>query len=55
MWQKCPICEGSGKSPLTQNEKCKICDGKGIIDSNNGTPPSQVNESNKPKQQLIYS
>ena len=46
MWQKCPICNGTGKynNPLTMNtqDNCRTCNGKGIISQITGLPPNGV-------------
>lgn len=45
MWQKCPICDGSGMIPITLSinsmEKCKACNGTGIISGLTGLPPAK--------------
>ena len=38
-FQKCPICEGSGKVSFL-NHQCKVCAGAGIISEINGLPPA---------------
>ena len=44
MWQKCPICLGTGidKSNVTFNKKnkCPTCDGKKVINTITGNPPN---------------
>jgi len=50
MWQKCPICDGSGTvyTPASSNltsistggGTCPVCNGRRIISSLNGLPPS---------------
>lgn len=45
MWQKCPICNGTGRSCLeiyTNNTSnpCKTCGSKGIISELTGLPPT---------------
>ena len=48
MWQKCPICLGTGidKSNVTFNKKnkCPTCDGKKVINTITGNPPN-INEN----------
>lgn len=48
MWQKCPICNGTGVHNNivvnTINSICKTCNGHGIISESTGLPPI------KPKQ-----
>ena len=48
MWQKCPICLGTGidKSNVTFNKKnkCPTCDGKKVINTITGNP-SNINEN----------
>lgn len=43
MWQKCPVCNGSGAthSPLSTSSStlCSVCEGKKIISELNGLPP----------------
>jgi hypothetical protein len=43
MWQKCPICEGSGINPeiigTSLTTICSVCNGKKIISTVNGLPP----------------
>ena len=43
MYQKCPICNGSGKSSSmevnTPANNCHVCNGKGIISQITGLPP----------------
>ena len=42
-WQKCPVCNGTGKDVVTKiNETssvCSVCNGKKIISTLNGNPP----------------
>jgi hypothetical protein len=44
MWQKCPICNGSGRdfTPLSNSSSsiCSVCDGSKIISELTGLPPS---------------
>lgn len=45
MWQKCPICEGTGKigeEPRIKGDLgiCPTCNGKRIISTLNGLPPA---------------
>ena len=48
MWQKCPICLGTGidKSNVTFNKKnkCPTCFGSKIINTLNGKPPLKISE-----------
>lgn len=43
MWQKCPICEGTGfishNYSNNSGETCPTCNGKRIISTLNGLPP----------------
>ena len=44
MWQKCPICKGTGLDPncfiINNNPpKCPVCKGKRIINTLTGNPP----------------
>lgn len=53
MWQKCPICEGTGfySLPLsaTTTEKCSVCDGKKIISELTGLPPNNTEQKTEQK------
>ena len=45
MWQKCPVCNGTGKSAdfVTTSSTipvCDVCNGKKIISQVNGLPPA---------------
>jgi len=40
MWQKCPVCNGTGECNIIHPPSCKTCDGKGIISSLTGKPPT---------------
>lgn len=46
MWQKCPICNGTGNhnQPYANATSgiCKVCGGKGIISELTGLPPKGV-------------
>lgn len=42
MWQKCPICDGTGKRGI-YDFPCDVCKGKKIIHSSDGHPPSDIN------------
>lgn len=46
MWQKCPICNGTGNNNAIENYNftsvCKTCNGKGIISQITGLPPKVV-------------
>jgi len=48
MWQKCPICNGTGNNNSLVGEIfsniCKTCDGKGIISELTGLPPKDNND-----------
>ena len=48
MWQKCPICNGTGSDPnwLVHNgnkPKCPTCKGERIINELTGKPPFEIN------------
>ncbi len=47
MWQKCPICNGTGNSNSLVGEIvssiCRVCKGKGIINEITGLPPASQN------------
>ena len=53
MWQKCPICNGTGKTHNTLSSSsfdiCSTCNGAKIISELNGLPPNY--EQNKIKRQ----
>lgn len=53
MWQKCPICNGTGNSSQhyaeTVTSTCKVCEGKGIISELTGLPPKGVETFASPK------
>lgn len=43
-YQKCPVCDGTGKEPLKglsnhSGNICQVCKGSKIIDSDTGLPP----------------
>ena len=48
MYQKCPICNGSGDTnsnySLNTSTSCKTCNGKGIISEITGLPPNILSE-----------
>ena len=48
MWQKCPICNGSGITYNTLSSSsfdvCSTCRGTKIISELNGLPPNYINE-----------
>ena len=41
-FQKCPVCEGSGKSTTEFGSTCHVCQGYGIINELNGQPPKKA-------------
>lgn len=49
MFQKCPICNGSGKAGNEFNscKMCDVCNGKKIISSLSGKPPIDNEEIKK--------
>lgn len=50
MWQKCPVCNGTGKSiEIFSGESCKACNSKGIISSVTGLPPNGIETFASPK------
>lgn len=58
MYQKCPICNGSGKIGMmstTAIENCRVCNGEGVISALTGKPPKsgeakkQESEVNRPE------
>jgi DnaJ-class molecular chaperone len=55
MWEKCPICNGSGEEEKTFSRGnlvtqatvvCTTCNGKKIISSRTGLPPSSIPDNN---------
>ena len=43
MWQKCPICNGTGVVTKDYSKNnCRICNSKGIISQITGLPPNRV-------------
>jgi DnaJ-class molecular chaperone len=45
-WQKCPVCNGTGKNNefySKRNEPCPTCNGQRIINEATGLAPSIVN------------
>ena len=44
MWQKCPICNGTGNDPRF-NSTCSTCNGTKIISELTGLPPSHSQSS----------
>ncbi len=57
MWQKCPVCLGTGVDNniiiFNKEIKCTACDGKKIINTITGSPPN-ISEKRK-KHDDIYS
>ena len=48
MWQKCPMCNGTGSDPswLVHDgniPKCPVCKGERIINELTGKPPFEIN------------
>ena len=55
MWQKCPICNGTGVITKDYSENnCKTCNGRGIISELTGFPPKYINESISSMQEGCY-
>jgi hypothetical protein len=59
MYQKCPICQGTGADvnsleKTSKDQVCPICKGKRIIDSVTGRPPLTEDNSNN-KGNLLLS
>lgn len=48
MWEKCPVCNGSGfdntRSATSSTEKCPVCNGRRIINDLTGKPPKHDGE-----------
>ena len=59
MFQKCPICNGTGivsKSEpeyFSNCEKCPVCNGKRLIDGVTGQPPLDEDSSKNPGTLLL--
>ncbi len=53
MWQKCPICDGTGyienTSRLSYTNICRVCRGHCIISSLTGKPPKDDEEGSEVK------
>ena len=45
-FQKCPVCEGSGKLTTEFNSTCHVCQGYGIISDVTGEPPKKAVTTN---------
>ena len=47
MWQKCPICNGTGIAMAihSSNAVCSVCQGRKIISEVNGLPPASTHAS----------
>jgi hypothetical protein len=54
MWQKCPICNGTGTlmNSFGQVLKCETCNGTNIISEVSGLPPKRMNNL-EPKQNMF--
>lgn len=55
MWQKCPICNGTGSEPTilltTASQICTVCNGAKIISSLSGLPPANHSPEKQEKKQ----
>lgn len=55
MWQKCPICNGTGSVPAilstTSSQICTVCNGAKIISKLNGLPPANYSFEKSDKSQ----
>ena len=51
MWQKCPICNGTGESvdSLLSFKKCSTCKGAKIIHTITGLPPAKYLDEDENK------
>jgi RecJ-like exonuclease len=50
MWQKCPVCGGTGKVPnnlSSIHDTCDVCHGKKIISQLTGLPPNGFQDFTK--------
>ena len=52
MYQRCPICNGTGVVGGFDN-KCEVCNGTKIIDEMTGLPPARMNNLEKPKENMF--
>lgn len=54
MYQKCPVCFGTGKDQnveaLLKFSKCNTCKGSGIINELTGLPPENYNVKETPEE-----
>lgn len=48
-FQKCPVCNGTGKSTTSQHSNCHVCEGHGIISELTGRPPLGAKNSKEEK------
>lgn len=57
MWQKCPVCNGSGNTYNTLSSSsfsvCSVCKGSKIISELNGLPPNYTNAVTSNDTQII--
>ena len=53
MWQKCPVCEGTGM--VTFYNRCSVCNGKKIISEVDGLPPAEKSKDCHLAQEIKYS
>ncbi len=58
MYQKCPICNGTGKSynnmTINTSSTCRTCNGKGIISKLTGNAPTWQGDMNMESQQEYF-
>ena len=47
MWQKCPICNGTGKDLQYLDKDCTVCNGFKIINELTGLPPVKTSGFHK--------
>lgn len=47
MYQKCPICNGTGKDPQYLDKYCTVCQGARIISELTGLPPVKTSGFHK--------
>ena len=52
MWQKCPICNGTGRDSFYQDKYCTTCNGYKIINELTGLPPTKTKEIKEVKSNL---
>ncbi len=54
-FQKCPVCNGTGKSVTSMHAVCNTCNGTGIIDELTGFPPKYATSASTTGTSLNHS